>query len=145
MTSVIRRVAGGLSILESAWVIFIQLTATPYSYSCSLNLCQEPQFNPAYSQALLLLAVVLIVAGLVGIWGSWFAYPTGALFSAILLAAMGYSAWAESAYTYLIGEESQALIGAALAAIALLANLIAWRAKTVLSEQANPMNLPVFG
>jgi len=144
MTSAKRMTAGGLLILESAWIFYIQLVALPYA-TCSLNLCPEPQFNPAYSQVLLVLAAILILDGLVGIWGSWFAYPAGASLSAILLVAMGYSAWVVSGYSYLGNEYYQVLIGAALAAIALLVNLIAWREKSILSEQANPMNLPVFG
>ncbi|MDA4126238.1 MAG: hypothetical protein OK452_03405 [Thaumarchaeota archaeon] len=98
-----------------------------------------------YSPALIGLAVILIVDGVIGIWGTWYAYPAGALISAILLFAMGYSAWIQSGYTYLIDQYYQDLIGAALAVIGLLVNLIAWRSKNVLSEQANPMNLPVFG
>jgi hypothetical protein len=143
MTSLIRRAAGGLSILESVWVIYIQVAAAPIAgplVPTGVN-----SFNPLYSQALLALAAVLIVAGLVGIWGSWFAYPTGASLSALLLAIMGYSAWIESGNINFVGEYYQAPIGAALAAIALIVNLIAWRSKNVLSEQVNPMNLPVFG
>lgn len=142
MTSVIRKAAGGLSILEAIWVIYALYEAP--LVGCSTPLCPGLSFNPLFPQIMIGLAAVLLVIGLIGIWGSWFAYPAGALFSAILLAAMGYSAWAEGGYTYIVGEYYQALIGA-LAAIALLVNLLAWRSRTVLSEQANPMNLPVFG
>jgi hypothetical protein len=142
MTSGIRWAAGGLSILESAWLVYTQFVAAPPV--CSLNLCGQ-QFNPVYSPALIGLAVILLVDGLIGIWGTWVAYPAGALLSAILLFAMGYSAWIQSSYTYLVDQYYQDLIGAALAAIGLLVNLGAWMAKYALSEQANPMNLPVFG
>jgi hypothetical protein len=142
MTSGIRRAAGGLSILESVWLVYTQFVAAPPV--CSLNLCGQ-QFNPVYSPALIGLAVILLVDGLIGIWDSWVAYPAGVLLSAILLFAMGYSAWIQSGYTYLVDQYYQDLIGAALAAIGLLVNLVAWRAKYALSEQANPMNLPVFG
>ena len=144
MTSGIRRAAGGLLIVEAVWVFYAQIVAVPV-FACPSNGCPGPGFNPVYSQALLVFAAILIVDGLIGIWGSWFAYPAGALLSMILLLVMGYSAWIDVGYTYLVGLFSQDLVGAALAGIALLVNLVAWRTKYALSEQANPMNLPVFG
>jgi len=143
MTSVTRRVAGVLSILESAWVTYTQLVAA--QPVCSFNLCNGSQFSPVYSPALIGLAVILIVDGILAIWGSRVAYPAGVLLSAILLLAMGYSAWVQSGYTYLVNWYYQDLVGAVLATTALVANLVAWRTKNILSEQANPMNLPVFG
>ncbi|HEY6282867.1 MAG TPA: hypothetical protein VIW22_02990 [Nitrososphaerales archaeon] len=123
-------------------MVYTQFVAAPPV--CSLNLCGS-QFNPGYPPALIGLAVILLVDGLIGIWGTWVAYPAGALLSAVLLFAMGYSAWIQSSYSYLVEQYYQDLIGVALAAIGLLVNLVAWRAKYALSEQANPMNLPVFG
>ncbi len=143
MTSVIRRVAGVLTIVESVWVFYAQLAVT--ATSCPANGCPGPQFIPLNSPLLIGLGVILFADGLLGIWGSWFAYPAGALLSAILLLIAGYLVWIENGYAYLDGEFYQAFIGAVLAAFALIMNLIAWRAKHILSEQANPMNLPVFG
>ena len=40
---------------------------------------------------------------------------------------------------------SDAIIGVAFGLVALLANIDAVRSKSGISEQANPMNLPVFG
>jgi hypothetical protein len=153
MTSAIRRAAGGLLVLESAWSIYIQLVAAPVfvqqaaaPVACSLNVCPGfNNFNPVYSQAILALAAILIIDGLLGIWGSWFSYPIGASLSGILFAVMGYSALISSGYAYLVGEYYQTVSGAGLASLALIVNLIAWRSKNVLAEQANPMNLPVFG
>lgn len=142
MTSVIRRVAGGLSILEAIWMIYTLYEAP--LIVCSTNLCLRP-LDPPYSQILMGVAGVLLVVGLIGIWGSWFAYPAGALLSAVLLAVMGYSAWIESEYAYVVSETLITSVGAAMTAAALIVNLVAWRAQNVLSEQANPMNLPVFG
>ena len=145
MTSLIRRAAGGLLVLESIWVIYT-LYEVPMIV-CSTNLCLNPPFNPLYSEVFLigLAAIILLVVGLIGIWGYWLAYPAGALLSAMFLLAMGYSAWIGSTGAYPIIEEYLSLISAVLAAVTLLVNLFAWRAKNILSEQANPMNLPVFG
>ena len=144
MTSGIRRAAGGLSILESVWLVYTQFVFVAAGPSCALNPC-GPQINPGYSPALIGLAVILLVDGLIGIWGTWVAYPAGALLSATLLLTVGYSAWIQSGYSYFVDQYFQDLIGVALAAIGLLVNLVAWRTKYALSEQANPMNLPVFG
>ena len=143
MTSVSKKVAGGLTVLEAVWAIYIQFAVT--AVACPLNGCPGPQFSPLISQLALLLGVILLVDGLLGVWGSWFAFPTGALLSAILLLIMGYAAWADSGYAYLIAESNQALVGAGLAVLALVTNVLATRTKNRLSEQANPMNLPVFG
>ena len=138
MTSGIRRAAGGLSILESVWLFYLQFVAAPLV--CSIDLCGQPIHA---SPALTGLAVILLLDGLIGIWGTWVAYPAGALLSAILLFAMGYYAWVLGGYEYLV--DYFPLVGVGLAAIGLLVNLVAWRTKYSLSEQANPMNLPVFG
>jgi hypothetical protein len=58
---------------------------------------------------------------------------------------MGYAAWTDTMYYYLAGLILQAVIGAVLSAIGAGANIMAMRARDRLSEQANPMNLPVFG
>ncbi|HEV2139428.1 MAG TPA: hypothetical protein VGR53_11385 [Nitrososphaerales archaeon] len=145
MTSGIRRAAGGLLVLEAIWAIYTVYEAP--IIVCSTNLCLSPPLNPLYSEVLLmeLAAVILLVVGLIGIWGYWLAYPAGAALSALFLLAMGFSAWIEINYAYAVAETYLSLVGAALAAIALLVNLVAWRAKYALSEQANPLNLPVFG
>jgi hypothetical protein len=143
VTSVSRRVASGTTVLESIWVIYAQVTAI--NAPCSINLCNAPQLSPLYTDVIFGLAAILLVDGLLGTWGAWFAYPIGAALSAILLLLMGYSVWADSGYLYLTSSSYQAAVGAALAAIALVANVGAARAKNRLSEQANPMNLPVFG
>lgn len=134
-----------MQVLESIWVIYT-LYEVPLIV-CSTNICPNPPFNPLYSEVFLigLAAIILLVVGLIGIWGYWLAYPAGALLSAMFLVATGYSAWLESTYNYPTGEEYLSLISAALAAVALIVNLLAWRARNVLPEQANPMNLPVFG
>jgi hypothetical protein len=58
---------------------------------------------------------------------------------------MGYSAWTDGAYQYLQGESQLAAVGAGFAAAALVLNVLGAVRKGGLSEQANPMNLPVFG
>ena len=91
------------------------------------------------------LAVVLLVVGALGLWGASVAYPAGAVFSAILLLLMGYAAYLDSGYPYLSTLVYQGAVGAAFAGVALVANVMGMRRSEGLSEQANPMNLPVFG
>ena len=145
MTSGIRRAAGALSILQSLWAIYTVYEAQ--LIVCSTNLCPGPPFNSLYSEVFLieLAAIILLLVGLIGIWGYWLAYPAGALLSAMFLLAMGFSAWIEISYAYPVHEAYLSIVGAGLAAIGLLLNIVAWRAKYALSEQSNPMNLPVFG
>jgi hypothetical protein len=143
MTSVLRKAAGALTILESVWVFYTQFAETPTG--CPASGCPGPQFIPLFSVVAVGLGVILLADGIIGVWGASVAYPGGALVSAIVLLLLGYSAWAESGYAYLAGESYRALVGAALAAVAMAANLFAIGAGGKLSEQANPMNLPVFG
>ena len=145
MTSIVRRAAGGLLILEAIWVIYTLYEAP--LIVCSTSPCPTPPFNPLYSEAFLieLAAIILLAVGLIGIWGYWLAYPAGALLSAMFILAMGFSGWIEITYSYPVAGAYLSIAGAALATIALFVNLVAWRAKYALSEQANPMNLTVFG
>jgi hypothetical protein len=113
--------------------------------SCPLNGCVGPNFVPIYSTADLALAAVLLIVGALGVWGASFAYVVGAVTSAIALVATGYTVAVVNGYGYLSTASDDAIIGVAFALVALLANIEAVRSKSGISEQANPMNLPVFG
>jgi len=138
-----RRVAGALTIFESFWAALIQVQGV--AVSCPSGGCAWPSPYLLHSWEMLILVAALLVVGVLGFWGASFAYPAGAVLSGIMLIVMGYSAWSDSAYGYLQGESQLALVGAGLAAAALALNFIGVMRKSGLSEQANPMNLPVFG
>lgn len=143
MTSSTRRVAGSLAILEGLFAFYTLFEGAP---SCPLaNGCPLPQVDWPIGDVVMGLAVVLLVVGALGVWGASVAYPAGAVFSAVLLLVMGYAAYLDAGYPYLSTLMYQGLAGAVLAAIALAANIIGMRRGEGLSEQANPMNLPVFG
>ena len=143
MTSLTRRVAGGVTALEGAFAFYTLSQSTPVS--CQSGGCPLPQVSWPIGDVVTGLAVVLLVTGALGLWGAAIAYPAGAFFSFLFLVLIGYAAYLDAGYSYLANLEDQELAGAALAAVALVVNLLGMRARRELSEQANPMNLPVFG
>lgn len=142
MSALIKRAAGGLTVLESLWALYLVYSTS--RVTCLLG-CPGPMFSAVYSDAIVFLAAVLLIDGLLGLWGAHLAYSAGALLSAASLALLGYAAWAGLGYPNLLNEAYGAAVGAGISVIALGANLAAARSHGVLSEQANPMNLPVFG
>ena len=143
MTSPIRRAAGGLTVLEGVFAFYTLFENTPIS--CPAGGCPLPQVGWPVTDVVMGLAVVLLMVGALGAWGASVAYPAGAAFSAILLLIMGYVAYLDAGYPYLATPMYQGVLGAVLAAFALGANIVGMRRSAGLSEQANPMNLPVFG
>ena len=146
MTSFASRIAGVVTFLEGAWFISAQYIVSQTGVACFIRvLCGGPGFNPMFSVVGLGLGAAILVVGALGMWGARFAFLPGALLSAVALGVSGSSAWGLMGYSYLSDSEFQALIGAGLAAAGLVLNLLAYRARSGISEQANPMNLPVFG
>ena len=144
MTSSTRRAAGGLTVLAGLFAFYTLFENTPID--CPLaDGCPLPQVSWPVGDVVMGLAVVLLVVGALGAWGASVAYPAGALFSALLLLIMGYAAYLDAGYPYLSTLMYEGVAGAVLAAFALGANIIGMRRSPGLSEQANPMNLPVFG
>ena len=135
--------AGGVTILEGAFAFYSVFESAPID--CPSNGCPLPQVNWPIGDVVTGLAVVLLVVGALGLWGASVAYPAGAACSALFLLLVSYAAYLDSGYSYLANLEYQEVFGIALAAVALAANLLGTRSKSGLSEQANPMNLPVFG
>jgi hypothetical protein len=136
-----KRVAGGLTVLESIWGVYLFWVTQAYGLCTPSGLSFCVQFPSLLSQALLALVVLLLVDGLLGAWGARFAFYGGALLSVVFLLVSGYSAW-------LWGAEIGGLvswIGVGLSVLGIVANVLAIRGKNLISEQANPMNLPVFG
>lgn len=143
MTSLVRRVAGGLTVLESIWLLYAYYDA-PIT-SCLSTSCPGQPFIPLYSVAAPALALALLAVGVVGVWGASFSYVAGGVLSAAALFVTGYSVAVVFGRGYSSTISNDAIIGFAFALVALLINVDAVRSKGSISEQANPMNLPVFG
>ena len=145
MTSAKRMVAGGLTVLESAWLFYLYFGSPPASVMCPASGCEFPQFVPAYSLVGLALAAALLIVGILGVWGASFSYTGGAGLSAIVLLLMIYTFAVTSGYAYLSTWTDEAIAGTGLSLVAALGNVLAVRSRSGISEQANPLNLPVFG
>lgn len=143
MTSLVRRVAGGLTVLEALWLLFAYFDSGTAVNNCVLCL-GRPSFIPTDSLVAPVLAASLLVVGLLGIWGASFAYPAGAVLSGVAVLITGLTVTIVSGGP-LSTVSNDAIIGLAFAAVGLLANIGGVRSRSKLSEQANPMNLPVFG
>lgn len=91
------------------------------------------------------MALALLAVGAVGVWGASISYLAGAVLSAATLLVTGYTVAVVHGHGYPSTVSNDAIIGVAFALVALLINLDAVRSKSGISEQANPMNLPVFG
>ena len=143
MTPASKRIAGALSVVEALWVFHAVLSSS--AVGCTASSCLGPSINPLVAQLALVVGVLLLFDGVLGFWGAWFAFPVGLVLSLVLLASSGYTYWLLSGYSTLQSQSGQALIGVAVAVIGVAGNALAMRAKTVVPEEANPMNLPVFG
>ncbi len=143
MTHVSGRVAGVVTFFEGAWLVAVQF-AQP-GVSCPANGCPTPLYNLMYSDIGLGLGVVTLIVGALGLWGARFALLPSGVFCAVAIVVSGYTAWVDAGYAYLANEEYQAIGAGLLAAAGLFTSVQALRSGSGLSEQANPMNLPVFG
>ena len=144
MTSPIKKVAGGATILESAFAIYTTWIRNAPG-GCPSGGCVAPGLGWAVPGLIVVLAFALLAVGAFGFWGASIAYPVGAGLSAAFLALLGYIAHLN------VGDLSPGdifyhyALGVVLAALGVGLNLLGMRDRNALSEQANPMNLPVFG
>lgn len=141
MTRASRRIAGGITLVAAIWVFFSKVAANGVFYPSPPE-CIATCNNAYLSSGVLLIGVLLAIVGLLELWGAWFSYPAGAALSFALLIAALY------AYSNPSVPESdglQVILGAVVAAVAFAANILAVRSGSAVPEQANPMNLPVFG
>ena len=143
MTSLVRRVAGSLTVLESIWLLYANYDAP--TTGCLSTSCQGQPFIPLYSWATPALAVALLIIGAFALWGASFSYLAGGVLSAAALFVTGYTVVVVFGHGYVSTVSNDAIIGVAFALVALVVNVDAMRARGGISEQANPMNLPVFG
>jgi hypothetical protein len=135
VTSFVRRVAGGLTVVVALWLFYAYFDSPAVG----------PVFVPTNSIASPALAVLLLLVGALEVWGVSIAYGIGAVLSAAALVVTGCTVIIVHGYEYLSTASNDAIIGVAFALVAILINLEAIRSKSNISEQANPMNLPVFG
>ncbi len=132
-----------MTVVESLLGLYISFQNV--SVLCPANGCPWPSPYLSHSLPALFLELVLLALGLLGLWGAFIAFPAGTVASAVFALLMGYTAWTDSSYGYLADESMMALVGLVAAGVAVAVNAWAWRTRTGISEQANPMNLPVFG
>ena len=143
MTSLTRRVAGTITVLEALWLLFGSLAGPQVSgTTCLGSGCQIPQ---VYLWALFPLGAIILVAGALGVWGVSLAYLASAALSAVVLLVAADAVFALSGHSAFSAVSNEAAASSVLAIVAIIGNVLGIRAKSTLSEQANPLNLPVFG
>ena len=145
MTSAIGRAAGLLTFVEGVWSAYFVSVLLSTPIVCPAGGCAGPHLIGLYWEVVIGLAALLVIDGALGFWGLAAAYRAGAALSAGMFLLMAYAVWASYGYPYLAGTSYGAGAGALLGGLGLAANVLGTRARSGLSEQANPMNLPVFG
>jgi hypothetical protein len=129
------KLAGCLNIVSGAWAVALYFVF-PKTSTCPVNGC--PIATSAVKIAIPLLGITLLIVGLVGLYGLRLAFSLGGIFSAVIGVVVLYE-WAGRNP----GEVATGLV--VVSFLAVVANLLAINTRGGLSEQANPMNLPVFG
>jgi hypothetical protein len=135
----IKQLAVVMNILQAAWAIYYVLS--PWS-SIGLSI---PPFGVSSPSLLfsglplvvLALGVLLLIDAIACRWGNWVPFFAGVVLSAGLLVSGAL------AYATLGGIPLAA--GMILSVIGAITNFLAARSSQKIPEQANPMNLPVFG
>ena len=117
-------IAGVLALADSVLGLYFAYTE-PFSSTYA-----------ALTGYLFWLSVVLLLVSLLCIYGVHYAF----LAAAVLAVAVALDA--PFALTYRFGPQ---WVLVALSLVVLVASVVAFRKRSSLSEQVNPMNLPVFG
>jgi len=140
------RLAGSvLSLLAGGWATFVAYYGTnsvspclPFS-TCILEL--QGGFGPLSPSelqgALFIFGAILAIDSLVSFAGVRASFIVGSVLSTGILAIVAIQ-W--GAYS-----DAYSLAAVALSLLAVVADFVASRPARALSEQSNPMNLPVFG
>ena len=139
------RLAGSvLSLLAGSWATFVAYYGTnsvapcpPFS-TCILVLPGGGPFSPSALQGgLFIIGAILAIDALVSFAGIRVSFIVGSMLSTAVLAIIAIQ-WGAYFETY-------SLAAVALSLLAVMADVVASRPAKALSEQSNPMNLPVFG
>jgi hypothetical protein len=117
-------VAGVLALADSLLGIYLSFTSTFSTVNAALPI------------VLFWASVLLLVDSPICIYGVHYAFPVAGFLSVVLAAV---------APLVMSGSPLRELLLMALSIVSLGADMLAFRSKSTLSEQANPMNLPVFG
>ena len=128
----LQRAASASEFFAGAWALASSWLYGPASV-CTPHACAAIPLQTAVPY----LGALVVVVAAFSLWGLRSALALGGALSAVMAAAVALvAAWAPSVV-------SVSLVG--LASVAALLSFWAFRHRDVLSEQANPMNLPVFG
>jgi hypothetical protein len=154
----ISRIAGAVTLLEGIaplYVVFVGGDPFIYATSCVSFGCPSPTFGQsAEFQALMLgLGALMVADGAVGVWGARKAYLLGVVISCLFLCVAGTAYFfdnhaissGQSILRYPAAVVADEVVFLVLSVLGIVFNLIALRTRGRLPEQANPMNLPVFG
>lgn len=145
MASPIRLAGSLLSLLAGAWTTFVAYYGTnsvspclPFS-TCIVELQGGyGSLSPSELQsALFIVGAVLVIDALISFAGMRATFILGSVLSTTVLAILAIQ-WG----TYSVTYSMAALV---LSLLAVVADFAASRPARALSEQNNPMNLPVFG
>jgi hypothetical protein len=120
----LKATAGAIALIDSVVGMYLSSTTTVAN-----------NLDP-FESLLLWASAFLLVDSLLCLYGVHYAFPVAAVLGAVLA---GDSLLVLSGYTL------QDAVLVALSASGLVLNLLAYRSTSQISEQANPMNLPVFG
>lgn len=129
------RAAGSLSAIAGGWAVAFGFIF-PSASACPPEGC--PIATGVLQLTIPVIGVVLVINGLVCLYGFRFGFPLSGVLSAVNAGLVLYE-WA---------GQNPGLFAVGLVLVSLVAviwDLLAIRAKSGLSEQNNPMNLPVFG
>lgn len=140
------RLAGSvLSLLAGCWAAFVayygtNLVSCPPFSTCILELQGggAGPLSPSELQgALFIVGAILALDALVSFAGIRVSFLVGSVLATVVLLIIAIQ-WG----TY---SDSDALVAVVLSLLAVVADVVASRPAKALSEQSNPMNLPVFG
>lgn len=137
--STVRDLAIVMNVLDGAWVLYYVLS--PWS-SIGLSVPPFGASSPTLlygglPEVVLGLGILLLIDAAVCHWGARLAFFAGVILSAGLIVSDSM------AFSTLGGLPLVA--GTLLSVVCAIANFMAFRGTQSIPEQANPMNLPVFG
>ena len=132
-----------LSLLNGTLAVFLayfgvnMVSLCNFFVGCSGTAIPAANFSPELQGALIAVGAVLAVDSLVSLRGVRMSFVLGAILSIVILAIVAVQ-W--GAYV-----TTDSLAVAVLSTASILVDVVASRPAKGLSEQASPLNLPVFG